>query len=71
MLLKVIFGVKCNSNPKRVSKYEFLAFETKKFLKGVSKKFFRKNLKFFFTTLNDVKTHFRTFLRSDNFFVWA
>ena len=40
MLLKVIFEVKCNSNPKMVSKYEFLAFEKQKFLKGVQKIFF-------------------------------
>ena len=28
-LLKGIFGAKCNNNPKRVQKYEILAFEKK------------------------------------------
>ena len=36
-LLKGIFGVKCNNNPKRVQKYEILAFE-KKIPKGCPKK---------------------------------
>ena len=37
-LLEVFFGVKCNNNPKRVQKYEILAFEKKKFPKGCPKK---------------------------------